>query len=77
MTAPYPVSKAASLPDFQNGNDKGESITVTFGRKKKAVAIVSPVPTKGTKRPLGLLAGEARIAIADDWEIDESQFLGT
>src|SRR5271157_208673 len=21
MTAPYPVSKAASLPDFQNGND--------------------------------------------------------
>jgi len=22
MTAPYPVSKAASLPDFQNGNDK-------------------------------------------------------
>ena len=23
----------------------------TFGRKKKAVAIVSPVPTKGTERP--------------------------
>jgi hypothetical protein len=23
MTAPYPVSKAASLPDFQNGNDRG------------------------------------------------------
>jgi hypothetical protein len=22
MTAPYPVSKAASLPDFQNGNDR-------------------------------------------------------
>ena len=21
MTAPYPVSKPASLPDFQNGND--------------------------------------------------------
>ena len=56
---------------------KGESITVTFGRKKKAVAIVSPVPTKGTNRPLGLLAGKARIAIADDWEINESQFLGT
>ena len=26
---------------------KGESITVTFGRKKKAVAIVSPVQPKG------------------------------
>jgi hypothetical protein len=46
-------------------------------KKKKAVAIVSPVPTKGTKRPLGLLAGKAHIAVADDWEIDESQFLGT
>ena len=23
MTAPYPVSKTASLPDFQNGNDNG------------------------------------------------------
>jgi hypothetical protein len=33
--------------------------------------------SKGTSRPLGLLAGKARIAIADDWEINESQFLGT
>ena len=56
---------------------RGESITVTFGRKKQAVAIVSPVPAEGTKRPLGLLAGKARVAIADDWEINESQFLGT
>jgi antitoxin (DNA-binding transcriptional repressor) of toxin-antitoxin stability system len=56
---------------------KGESITVTFGRKRKAVAIVSPVPAKGTKRPLGLLAGKARIVIADDWEINDSKFLGT
>jgi hypothetical protein len=48
-----------------------------FRSQKKTVAIVSPVPTKGTKRPLGLLPGKARIAIADNWEINESQFLGT
>jgi antitoxin (DNA-binding transcriptional repressor) of toxin-antitoxin stability system len=56
---------------------KGESITVTFGRKKTAVAIVSPVPAKGTKRPSGLLASKARITISEDWEITDSQFLGT
>ena len=56
---------------------RGQSITITFGRKKSAVAIFAPVPGKGTKRPLGLLAGKARITIADDWEINESQFLGT
>lgn len=56
---------------------KGESVTVTFGRKKKAVAVVSPPPTKGNKRPLGLLVGKVRITIADDWEINDSQFLGS
>jgi hypothetical protein len=55
---------------------KGESIVVTFGHKKQAVAIVSPVPTKGTKRPLGLLARKTRVVMAVDWEINESQFLG-
>jgi antitoxin (DNA-binding transcriptional repressor) of toxin-antitoxin stability system len=56
---------------------KGESITVTFGRKKKAVAVVSPPPAKGNKRPLGQLAGKVRITIADDWEISDSEFLGS
>jgi prevent-host-death family protein len=55
---------------------KGESITVTFGRRKTAVAIVSPVPTKGTRRPLGLLADKARITIAENWVMSDSEFLG-
>jgi antitoxin (DNA-binding transcriptional repressor) of toxin-antitoxin stability system len=33
---------------------KGESITVTFGRKKKAVAIVSPVPAMEAYQTEGL-----------------------
>jgi antitoxin (DNA-binding transcriptional repressor) of toxin-antitoxin stability system len=56
---------------------QGESITVTFGRKKKAVAVVSPVPTRKGKRRLGLLTGKARIAISDDWELSDSEFLGS
>jgi hypothetical protein len=50
MTAPYPVSKAASLPDFQNGNDtlgnigderaielliEKENVTVEYARDER------------------------------------------
>jgi len=56
----------------------GESVVVCYGRKKEKVAALVPyaqfaAPTG--KRPLGLLKGRAGFAIADDFALDDDEFL--
>ncbi len=54
---------------------QGDSITVTYGRHKRPVAVFAPHPEK-PKRKLGHLAGKVKVTISPDWEITEEEFFG-
>lgn len=55
----------------------GEQIAVAFGQKKEIVAYLVPkIAKSGAKRPLGLLAGKAKVTFAPDFDITEEEFLG-
>ena len=57
---------------------KGEVFVVSYGRKKKKVALLSPYDSKKRfKRKLGILDGKISIRIRKDWEISESEFLNS
>lgn len=55
----------------------GENIAIAFGKKQEIVAYL--VPRKaitGKKRPLGLLAGKAKVSFPADFKMTEEEFLG-
>ena len=61
------------LEDVQNG----ETIEIVYGKKKKPVARIVPVPRtkpKG-KRKLGLLAGKMKVVFADDFKMTEEELI--
>jgi antitoxin (DNA-binding transcriptional repressor) of toxin-antitoxin stability system len=63
------------LKDVQNG----ESIAISYGKKKKIIAyLVSEIKTesKKPKRKLGLLEGKATFKWVGDGKITEEEFLG-
>jgi len=55
--------------------EEGVSIVVTYGKKKRPVAVLSPPPAK-PKRKLGHLAGKLKVTIGSSWEMTEEEFLG-
>jgi len=57
---------------------KGEVIAVTYGKSKKIIGYFSnnPRSENDPKRQLGLLAGKVEYRIQEDWEMDESYFVG-
>jgi prevent-host-death family protein len=61
------------LEEVQNG----ETIEIVYGRKKKPVARLVPVPYKKPrgKRKLGLLAGKMKVVFADDFKMTEEEFI--
>jgi antitoxin (DNA-binding transcriptional repressor) of toxin-antitoxin stability system len=66
----------ARLSDALALVEKGETITVTYGRNKTPVAVFGP-PPRAPKRKLGLLVGKATMRMAPDWKITEEEFLGS
>lgn len=55
----------------------GENIAIAFGKKKEIVAYLVPRAVHaGKKRPLGLLAGKAKVRFADDFKLTTDEFLG-
>ncbi len=54
---------------------QGDTITVTYGRNKRPVAVLAPPPA-APRRKLGLLAGKATVKLAPDWKLTEEEFLG-
>lgn len=56
----------------------GESVVVCYGRKRERLAALVPYAefsaTTG-KRPLGLLKGRARFALADDFTLSDEDLL--
>jgi antitoxin (DNA-binding transcriptional repressor) of toxin-antitoxin stability system len=66
----------ARLPEALALVQQGESVTVTYGRNKRPVAVFGPPPAE-RKRKLGLLAGKATARIAADWKMTDDELLGS
>ncbi len=57
---------------------KGEVFVVSYGRKKKKVALLSPYDSKKRfKRKLGILEGKVSFKMNDDWEISDAELLSS
>jgi antitoxin (DNA-binding transcriptional repressor) of toxin-antitoxin stability system len=64
----------ASLSAVLARVEKGQSVTVTYGRNKRPVAVFGPPPA-APKRKLGHLAGKLRVTIRPDWKMTDEEFL--
>lgn len=56
--------------------EKGESVTVTYGRNKVPVAVFGPPPA-APKRKLGHLAGKFSVTIRPNWKMTEEELFGS
>ena len=66
----------ARLSDALALVEKGETITVTYGRNKTPVAVFGP-PPRAPKRKLGLFVGKATVRISPNWKMTEEEFVGS
>lgn len=64
----------ARLPEALARVKKGETVSVTYGRSKRPVAVLAPPPAP-KKRKLGLLSGKLKAEIGPDWKMTEEEFL--
>ena len=54
----------------------GETIAVTYGRKKEIIGyFIHEIPQK-PKRTLGILEGKVKVTFGRDWEMTTEEFLG-
>lgn len=65
----------ARLPEALALVEKGQSVTVTYGRSKRPVAVFGP-PPRAPKRKLGQFAGKFSVTIGPDFKMTEDEFLG-
>lgn len=69
----------AQFSDVLTAVQAGESVVVCYGRRKERVAALVPyaefAAKAGGPRPLGLLKGTARFAMADDFRLSDEEFL--
>jgi antitoxin (DNA-binding transcriptional repressor) of toxin-antitoxin stability system len=65
----------ARLPEALALVQKGEFVTVTYGRGKRPVAVFGP-PPRAPRRKLGHLAGKFSVTIHPDFKMTEEEFLG-
>lgn len=68
----------AQFSDLLSAVQAGESVVVCYGRKKERVAVLVPYAqfsAQAGKRPLGLLKGRASFSVADDFKLDDEEFL--
>lgn len=55
----------------------GEKIAIAYGKKKQVVAYLVPrVAENSGKRPLGLLAGKAKVTFTENFKMTETELLG-
>ena len=57
----------------------GETYGITYGKKKKPVAMIVPYtePEKKKERKLGILDGKCSIRFAEDFKMTEEELAGT
>ncbi|NDV63316.1 prevent-host-death protein [Puniceicoccales bacterium CK1056] len=66
----------ARFSDVLSMVEEGATIEVTYGRKRKTVAVLSP-PRTARPRKLGKLKGRVKASFSRDWKISEEEFLGS
>ena len=67
----------AHFSDILEMVKSGENIAISFGKRKEIVAYLVPRAARtGKKRPLGLLAGKAKVSFSEDFKMTEEEFLG-
>jgi len=67
----------ARFSDVLDAVRAGETVVVSYGRRREKIAAIVPfrkLAARG-KRPLGTLAGKARIRFARDFSITDEQLL--
>ena len=56
---------------------RGESIGVTYGRRKNLIGVFQPQKEELKKRKIGILEGKAKVQFADDFKFQSyEEFLG-
>lgn len=56
---------------------QGKQVQITYGRGRKTVAVLSPPLAKKQSRKLGRLLGKIKVGIANDWKLDDGDFLNS
>jgi prevent-host-death family protein len=61
------------LKDVEAGNEIG----ITYGKKKRAIAVIIPYEKwkKGQKRQLGTLEGKMSVEFSDDFSMTEEELI--
>lgn len=77
MQREYTVGKfKARFSEALQAVEKGDTISITYGRAKRAVAIFGPPPKPIQKpRKLGRYVGKFIARVSDDWAMDDKTFL--
>lgn len=56
--------------------EAGETVVITYGRNKRAVAVLTPPPKPDQKaRTLGRHAGKFKVRVSKDWQMDDAELL--
>jgi antitoxin (DNA-binding transcriptional repressor) of toxin-antitoxin stability system len=54
----------------------GENVKILYGKAKKPVAMIVPIPDMNIPREIGILDGKATFRIKGNGKISEEEFLG-
>jgi antitoxin (DNA-binding transcriptional repressor) of toxin-antitoxin stability system len=54
----------------------GENVKILYGKAKKPVAMIIPIPDMNSPRKIGILDGKAAFRTKGDVKISEGEFLG-
>jgi antitoxin (DNA-binding transcriptional repressor) of toxin-antitoxin stability system len=53
----------------------GEEIEILYGRSKKPIARIIPIPQPPHKRKVGFLQGQVSVSMSDDFEMTPEELL--
>ena len=67
----------AEISEVLAGVQRGETVAVEYGRKKKKVAMIVPYPEDKPPRRLGVLEGKMQYQWVGSGKITEEEFLNS
>lgn len=67
----------ARFPEALEAVRQGKRVQITYGRGRKPVAVLSPPLAENQPRKLGRLRGKIKVGIANDWKLDDGDFLNS
>lgn len=69
----------AKFSEVVKALEMGHEVAITYGKKRKKIAVVSAYTKKEVKKPrkLGILKGKATIKIMPDFKMTDEEFLAS